>query len=131
MKRNAILTLLFILVLMVSLAPSIQAQDRDSIVNSMKDRYPALLDAKNKGFIGEAWNGLVGVVNPGAPASVKAVADGENSDRVALFRIIAAETSTPLEEVARQNRIRMYRLAEDSHFLQDQNRQWMRKKDLQ
>lgn len=131
MKRNVILTLLFVLALMVSLAPALQAQDRDSIVNSMKDRYPALLDAKNKGYIGEAWNGLVGVVNPDAPAGVKAVANGENSDRVALFRIIAEETSTPLEEVARQNRIRMYRLAEGSHFLQDQNRQWIRKQDLQ
>ncbi|MCK9229272.1 MAG: YdbL family protein [Syntrophales bacterium] len=130
MKRIVLLTLLFVLALMVSLVPAPQAQNRDSIVNSMKGRYPALLEAKNNGFIGEAWNGLVGVVNPAAPAGAKAAAEGENSDRVALFRIIAAETSTPLEEVALQNRIRMYRLAEDNHFLQDQNRQWVQKKDL-
>ncbi|MDD4464393.1 MAG: DUF1318 domain-containing protein, partial [Desulfobacterales bacterium] len=63
-------------------------------------------------------------------AGAKAIADGESSDRRALFQIIAKETSTPVEEVARQNRIRMYRLAEDNHFLQNQNRQWVLKKDL-
>ncbi|MDD2317605.1 MAG: DUF1318 domain-containing protein [Desulfobacterales bacterium] len=130
MKGKRILAAICFVSLVFSLAATAAAQDRNTVVNSMKERYPALLQAKAQGFIGETWNGLVSIVNPAAPAGAKAIADGESSDRRALFQIIAKETSTPVEEVARQNRIRMYRLAEDNHFLQNQNRQWVLKKDL-
>jgi uncharacterized protein len=106
------------------------AQSKDEITTGMRDRYQALQQAKDKGFIGEAWTGLVVLVDSNAPGDIQNLVSAENKDRVALFQIIARETGTSVEEVARQNRIRMYRLAEDNHFLQDQNRQWVRKRDL-
>ncbi|WP_045210868.1 YdbL family protein [Desulfonatronovibrio magnus] len=119
-----------LLVLFVSVTMSAYAQNKDQITASMRDRHPSLLDAKNRGLVGEAWTGLVALVDAGAPGDVQALVNAENNDRRALFQIIAAETGTSVEEVARQNRIRMYRLAEDSHFIQDQNRQWVRKRDI-
>lgn len=106
------------------------AQNKNEVTANMRDRYPALQEAKNNGLVGEAWTGLVALVDAGASPDVQSLASAENSDRKTLFHIIAQETGTSIEEVARQNRIRMYRLAEDHHFLQGKDRRWVRKKDL-
>ena len=106
------------------------ARSKDEVTASMRDRYPALQEAKNSGYVGEAWTGLTALVNPDASSGAQTMVDAENNDRRALFQMIARETGTSVEEVARQNRIRMYRLAGENHFLQDRNRQWVRKKDL-
>lgn len=124
---NIMAMALFSLVLLMGVQA--YAQSKDQITASMRDRYPALQQAKNNGYVGEAWTGLVGLVDPNAPADVQNMVTAENQDRVALFQILARETGTSVEEVARQNRIRMYRLAEDNHFIHDQNRQWVRKGD--
>ncbi len=131
MKRHSIIILLpAVCFLMLIMSFTAYARGKDEITASMSARYQALLDAKGSGYVGETWTGLVGLVDPNAPSDVQNLVSTENSDRVALFQIIAKETGTSVEEVARQNRIRMYRLAEDNHFLQDQNRQWVRKRDL-
>ncbi len=130
MKLTRIIILMPALFFMaLSISISAHAQSKDEITSSMRDRYPALIEAKDAGLVGEAWTGLAALVEPGAPEAIQDLVSQENRDRVALFQIIARETGTSVEEVARQNRIRMYRLAEDHHFLQDQNRQWVRKKD--
>lgn len=131
MNKNYIMILMLAVFSLVSIMSlSAFAQSKDEITAGMRDRYQALQQAKDNGLIGEAWTGLVNLVDSKAPADVQNLVSSENKDRVALFQIIARETGTSVEEVARQNRIRMYRLAEDNHFLQDQNRQWVRKKDL-
>ena len=96
----------------------------------MKQRHAALLQAKDNGLVGEAWNGLVALVRDGAPQQVQNLVRAENEDRKMLFKIIADETGTSVPEVAMQNRIRMYRLAEEDHFVQDQDRNWVRKKNF-
>jgi hypothetical protein len=106
------------------------AQTKQDVVASMKNRYAALTEAKNKGLVGEAWTGLAGLVKQDAPADIKQLVEAENNDRRQLFKIIAEETATSIQEVARQNRIRMYRLAKDLHFIQNSERSWVRKKDL-
>lgn len=118
-----------VLAMLLAVGINAFAQSKEEITSSMRDRYPALLDAKNKGLVGEAWTGLAGLVDADVPAAVQSLVSAENNDRRALFQIIARETGTSVEEVARQNRIRMYRLAEDNHLLQDQNRQWVKKGD--
>ncbi len=131
MKKKTILVVTFILPLLLLWAGAAVSQDRDAVVDSMKQRYPALLEAKNNGLVGEAWTGLVDVVKPDAPARVKSFVNAENNDRRTLFQIIAKETGTPITEVAVQNRIRQYRLAGDNHFVQDKNRNWVKKGRLQ
>ncbi|MBS0014626.1 MAG: YdbL family protein [Desulfobacterales bacterium] len=126
-KMVRIFALVFLCALMTA---SAFAQSKQEVAASMRDRHPALMEAKNKGQVGEAWTGLVGLVSANAPAAVQKLVDAENHDRKQLFRIIAGETSASVQEVARQNRIRMYRLAKDHHFVQDANRNWVKKKAL-
>lgn len=121
-------SLLFFLACAISLTAI--AQSKQEVAKSMRDRHSALIEAKDKGLVGEAWTGLAGLVKPDAPDGVQSLVEAENNDRKELFKIIAGETGTSVQEVARQNRIRMYRLAKDQHFVQDANRSWVQKKDL-
>lgn len=130
MKVKRFVTTLMLLFLVLALGAVVQAEDRDGTINSMKERYPSLLQAKEQGLIGEGLNGFVGLVHHDAPDAAKALVEAENIDRQMLFHIIARDTSTTIEEVARQNGIRMYLLARDDHFLQDRNGQWVLKRDL-
>ena len=131
--HNRIWTVLLICLLAFMLGSSAAwAQDRskDEVVQSMRDRHSSLVQAKDRGLVGEAWNGMVAVVDQDAPSRVQDLVDSENYDRRELYQIIAAETDTSVQEVALQNRIRMYRLANDNHYVQDRNRNWVRKKDF-
>lgn len=125
-----ILIFICVLFFMLFALHTAQAQDKQKLTQSMQERYSKLLQAKDQGLVGEAWNGLVSVVQDNVPQDIRDMVEAENKDRRALFQIIAKETGTSVQEVARQNRIRMYRLAKDEHFLQDQNRSWVRKKEL-
>ncbi|MFO8112961.1 MAG: YdbL family protein [Desulfosalsimonadaceae bacterium] len=131
MKKQIYASLIVLVFFMTCVfSATVFAQNKEEVTANMRDRYPALQEAKNKGLVGEAWTGLVALVDAGAPSDVQALVSAENSDRKTLFHIIAQETGASIEEVAKQNRIRMYRLAEDNHFLQGKDRQWVRKKDL-
>lgn len=125
-KKILFLIVCFVLLLVTG----VQARDKQEVVQSMKDRHSELQQAKDQGLVGEAWNGLVAVVQDDAPQKVQDLVQAENQDRKELFKIIAQETDSSVQEVAKQNRIRMYRLAEDGHFVQDQNRNWVRKKEM-
>ncbi|WP_291323266.1 YdbL family protein [Desulfonatronospira sp.] len=131
--KNKTLTFFFICLLSLVLGVTGvwgQNRSKDEVVQSMQARHSSLMQAKNQGLVGEAWNGMVGIVDPGAASGVQDLVDSENRDRRDLYQIIASETGTSVQEVALQNRIRMYRLADDNHFVQDQHRNWVRKKDL-
>ncbi len=125
-----ILTVCCVLFFMLCALHTAQAQDKQKVTQSMQERYSKLLQAKDQGLVGEAWNGLVSVVRDNVPQNIQDLVEAENKDRRTLFQIVAKETGASVQEVARQNRIRMYRLAKDEHFLQDQNRNWVRKKEL-
>lgn len=131
--KNRIWTVLIICLLTFVLGSSAawaQNRGKDEVVQSMKDRHSSLVQAKDQGLVGEAWNGMVAIVDQGAASRVQDLVDSENYDRRELYQKIAAETDTSVQEVALQNRIRMYRLADDNHYLQDGNRNWVRKKDF-
>lgn len=130
MSRNMFLVVCGVLFFGLWTVSWVQAQDKQAVVQSMQQRYAQLVQAKDQGLVGEAWNGLVALVEDNVPQNIRDLMEAENSDRRALFQIIAQETGTSVQEVARQNRIRMYRLAKDEHFLQDQNRNWVRKQEL-
>ena len=131
MKKHTYAISIFLVFLITCvLSASAFAQSKNEVTASMRDRHPTLQTAKDNGYAGEAWTGLVALVDSDAPTDVQGLVNAENNDRRMLFQIIARETGTSIEEVARQNRIRMYRLAGDNHFLQDPNRQWVRKADL-
>lgn len=126
-NQRSLMAVLCVAVLLLGLGMTAEARTKEEVVSSMRDRHPALQEAKNRGLVGEAWNGLAALVKKDAGPGYEKLVDEENSDRLALFRIIAQETGTSIEEVARQNRIRMYRLADENHFIQNKNRDWVRK----
>ena len=57
-----------------------------------------LVGAKQAGQVGERPDGLVGTM-PGAPASVQALADQVNAQRLQRYRDIAASNGTSVDKV--------------------------------
>jgi uncharacterized protein len=58
-----------------------------------------LNEAKRSGLVGETTEGYVDVVNPAAPAEVRALVDDVNARRRAEYERIARENGISLEEV--------------------------------
>lgn len=61
----------------------------------------SLAQAKAAGQVGELMNGYLGLVDPGAPADVKAMVDSINAQRRAEYQRIAAKNRVPVDEVAK------------------------------
>ncbi|MES2729687.1 MAG: YdbL family protein [Pseudomonadota bacterium] len=57
-----------------------------------------LADAKQQGVVGEKADGLVGAINPPAPASVQAVISETNNGRLSLYREQAAAQGVTLSQ---------------------------------
>jgi len=56
-------------------------------------------DARSAGYVGERPDGYVGVVDPNAPADVKALVDKVNAQRRTKYEELAIEQSVPVEQV--------------------------------
>jgi uncharacterized protein len=59
----------------------------------------ALDDARAAGQIGERPDGLVGAVNPGAPANINSLVQATNAKRLQKYQQIGAEKGVPPEQV--------------------------------
>jgi uncharacterized protein YdbL (DUF1318 family) len=59
-----------------------------------------LEDAKAQGLVGERIDGYVGVVDSGAPGSVKNLVNQINAEREAKYAEIAKKQGAPIEAVA-------------------------------
>jgi len=59
-----------------------------------------LEDAKAEGLVGERIDGYVGVVDSGAPGSVKSLVDQINAEREAKYAEIAKKQGAPVAAVA-------------------------------
>ncbi|MBT9100175.1 YdbL family protein [Methylovulum psychrotolerans] len=57
--------------------------------------------AKAAGFIGEKISGFLGVVNPAAPADVKALVESINAQRLAEYQRIANKNGVTADTVAK------------------------------
>lgn len=141
MKNHPLTSLLVLLLPVLFLAgPYAVAQQTDQdriqiISERMKQRYEALLKAKDDGFIGETWAGLVAIVpaNRGnIPANqrdqIQRLVRDESSDRTELFQLMAREAGTTPAAVAERFRIRQYGLAKPGHWQTDAEGRWSQKK---
>ena len=77
-----------------------------------------LAQAKAAGQVGEQLNGLLGLVDSGAPADVKALVDSINAQRLAEYKRIAAKNGVPAEEVARLTAQKVIGQAAAGHYVQ-------------
>ena len=65
------------------------------ISNRMKSRLPNLMEAKDKGLIGENTDGLLLVKEASSGSVVKNLVQEENKDRILLFKFLAQKTGAP------------------------------------
>ncbi len=105
---------------------------KDQIRERMKERYPAVVQAKTEDKIGETALGYVEIIaeKDAKIDSLKKLAITENADRKQLYEIIAGDTKTTAEVVGKQNALRVFERAEDSEYFKGEDNKWRRKKDL-
>ena len=65
-----------------------------------KDRFSALTSGQSQGIIGESKSGLVVIRMPEkADASIEALVQAENSDRMVIYQALAEKNGTTVNEV--------------------------------
>lgn len=105
--------------LIFSAAPA-HAADKDDLRQRAEKRYPELLKLKTAGIIGETSSGFLEVVEgKDASAEARKLVSEENSDRQALYSILAKEQNATEEQVARQAARRNFDRAAPGEFLKE------------
>lgn len=74
--------------------------------------------AKAAGLVGEQMNGYLGLVNPGAPADVKALINNINAQRKAQYQRIAAKNGVSVSEVEKMTAQKVIGQAAPGHYVQ-------------
>jgi uncharacterized protein YdbL (DUF1318 family) len=114
--------------------PALAGQDadertREQVLQSMKERFPQLLEAMRRGELGEGNRGLVGIPTAAGqiPDQARQLMAGENRDRTRFYVILAAELEITPDQVAARNRARLYDRAEKGFWLQRADGSWQQK----
>ena len=81
-----------------------QAETKEQVLARIKQRLPALKQAKASGTVGEAATGYLEAVNASGDGdiSIRDLIHAQNADRRKLYSMVAAETSTTPAAVAQQ-----------------------------
>ena len=93
----------------------------------MKDRLPALVQAKDQGVVGEGTDGFVYVRESGSEKIAKMVAD-ENEDRKILFKAMSSKTGGSVEEVANKFSKALVLKSKKGHWCRRSSGEWMQRK---
>jgi uncharacterized protein YdbL (DUF1318 family) len=86
-----------------------------------------LEDAKAQGLVGERIDGYVGVVDSGAPGSVKSLVNQINAEREAKYAEIAKKQGAPVAAVAQIAGTKLIERAPKGEYVMGANGQWQRK----
>jgi uncharacterized protein YdbL (DUF1318 family) len=86
-----------------------------------------LEDAKAQGLVGERIDGYVGVVDSGAPGSVKSLVNQINAGREAKYAEIAKKQGAPVAAVAQIAGTKLIERAPRGEYVMGANGQWQRK----
>jgi uncharacterized protein len=86
-----------------------------------------LEDAKAEGLVGERIDGYVGVVDSGAPGSVKSLVDQINAEREAKYAEIAKKQGAPVAAVAQIAGTKLIQRAPKGEYVMGANGQWQKK----
>lgn len=121
--------------------PPAEQDRRQELRERMKTRYPLLARLRDAGKIGETMQGEVALVKdtPGSEpvdpddegkGTLADLVAAENTDRRALYELLADELGETPAVVARQNALRNIRNARPAHWIQAKGR-WVQKKDVE
>ncbi len=107
-------------------------EDKDTIKETMKARYETLTKLKEEQKIGETTKGFVEATTEAfaKDEKIKAIVDGENTDRGKLYAIIAKDTETSPEVVGKNNALRIFKKAGDEELFKGKEDKWVAKKDI-
>jgi hypothetical protein len=86
-----------------------------------------LEDAKAEGLVGERIDGYVGVIDSGAPASVKSLVDQINAEREAKYAEIAKKQGAPVAAVAQIAGTKLIERAPRGEYVMGANGRWQQK----
>jgi uncharacterized protein YdbL (DUF1318 family) len=87
----------------------------------------ALEDAKAEGLVGERIDGYLGVVDGGAPASVKSLVKEINAERETKYAEIAKKQGAPVAAVAQIAGKKLIERAPKGEYVMGANGQWQQK----
>ena len=86
-----------------------------------------LEDAKAEGLIGERIDGYLGVVDAGAPGSVKSLVNQINAEREAAYAKIAQKQGAPVEAVAQIAGRKLIERAPRGEYVMGADGRWQQK----
>ena len=86
-----------------------------------------LEDAKAQGLVGERIDGYLGVVDSGAPGSVRSLIDQINAERQAKYAQIAKKQGAPLAAVAQIAGKKLIQRAPSGEYVMGADGSWQRK----
>lgn len=140
-RRIPIAVVALSMMLFVTTVWSQSSDDEAALKTRFKARYSTLMDLKDQGKVGETSLGLAEAVNPShldekidpkSPQThtIATFLAAENSDREALYRLVAKRTSVNAEDVAKRNAKRLWQKARPLHFLKRADGAWIRKRDI-
>ena len=86
-----------------------------------------LEDAKAQGLVGERIDGYVGVVDSGAPGSIKSMVNQINAEREAKYAEIAKKQGAPVAAVAQIAGTKLIERAPRGEYVMGASGQWQRK----
>jgi hypothetical protein len=86
-----------------------------------------LEDAKAEGLVGERIDGYVGVVDSGAPGSVKSLVNQINAEREAKYAQIAQKQGAPVAAVAQIAGRKLIERAPRGEYVMGADGRWQRK----
>ncbi len=84
-----------------------------------------LEDAKSAGLVGERPDGYVAAVQPNPPANIARLVDDINSKRRAAYEQVAAQTATPVEQVAAVAAEKIRARAGPGEYFMDAGGNWL------
>lgn len=101
------------------------AKSKAQIISDMKARLDTINQLKDAGAVGETANGYIAFVK-GDNGSGDVVA-AENSDRKALYAIIAKEQNTSADVVGNNMGVLKAQRVKPGHYFRDASGAWMKK----
>ena len=122
MKRS-IATLLSILILVIGLAPDVQADSSSAIKSRMAKRLGQVVSLKKSGAVGENNQGLL-TARSSLSAANATLVKAENADRKAVYRLIAAKTKSSASTVGKTRAASIRKTAAKGTWVQLTNGTW-------
>ena len=128
MTRKKILLTIILTTMAALLAgtPTAEAATKQELQAKFEKRYPQLLAYKRDGKVGENMQGLVEAIKREYldDKTLAKLVDDENADRKELYKLLAAEEKTSVDQVAAAAAKRNYDKAKPGEYLKQTDGTW-------